>query len=82
MGLLKDGVGREHNRECGRVQNNIHQVLAGAERGAVAETDRRNHKAGVLCFWRHLETKRNCFLFQQNGNWEAGTKFNICQNTE
>lgn len=43
--------------------------------------DRHKHKAGVLHFWRHLKLKRNCFLFQRNGNWESGTKFNIFRNT-
>lgn len=83
MGLVKDRVGRAHNRECGRARRStIPHVLAGAEHGMVAEADREKREAGVLCFWRHLEPKRKCFLFQQNGTWEAGTKFNICQNTE
>lgn len=60
----------------------IHQVLAVCRAGAMAETGVRKPKAGILCYWRHLEPKRICFLFQQNGNWEAGTKFNIHQDTK
>lgn len=48
----------------------------------MAETGMRKHKAGILFYWRHLEPERICFLFQQNGNWEAGTTFNIHQDTK
>lgn len=78
-GLLKGWVGREHTRGCGSVQNTFTNYWLCAEQDAMVETERKKHKAEVLCFWRRLEQKRNCFLFQKNRNWEAGTKFNICQ---
>lgn len=78
-GLLEGWVGREHPRGCGSVQSTFTNYWLCAEHDATVETERKKHKTEVLRFWRHLEQKRNCFLFQQNGNWEAGTKFNICQ---
>lgn len=78
-GLLKGWVGREHTRGCGSVQSTFTNYWLCAELDATAETERKKHKTEVLHFWRRLEQKRNCFLVQQNVNWEAGTKFNICQ---
>lgn len=64
------------------------QILAVWGAGAVAQADaqkRTSHVTGVLCFWTHLEPKRNCLLLvsigMETGKWGLCLIFVKTQNT-
>lgn len=77
-------TGRGGNRtESLGVQNTLPKCRLRTEHHATAQADVKKHMTGVLCFWTHLEPKRNCLLLVSTG-MEIGKQGPclICQNTE
>lgn len=71
---MKDRAGREPDRECG-VQNTFTKDWPCAELSARAAAE-RNRTQGFSALGEIVSR------FNKNVNWEAGMKFNICQNRD